>query len=195
MKRVGLFSGTFDPVHRGHVEACVVALGVLSLDTVLLFIEKQPHQKSKIADFYDRANMLELAISDFPSLRMVDLEKDNITTSDTLKYLEKNFPGSEYWYIVGSDILERIKEWPDHSKLFQNINLCVVLRENGELLKIKDEIKKLQKQHKDTKFIILPSVWSPISSSKVKQSLKSGELTTAIDPAVKEYINRHLLYQ
>lgn len=193
-KRIGIFSGTFDPVHRGHIEACVVALGVLTLDTVIILIEKEPHRKTKVAAFHDRANMLELATSDFPSLRLVDLEKDNITTRDTLKYLEESFPGAEYWYIVGSDMLAHIKDWPDHDKLFKHMNLCVVLRDNDQLKQVKEQIEKLQNQHKDTQFTILPSVWSPISSSKAKEILRKGELSTAIDPAVQEYIKRHGLY-
>lgn len=194
MKRVGIFSGTFDPVHRGHVESCIVALGVLTLDTVLIFIEKKPHRKTGVADFHDRANMLELAISDFPSLRLVDAGKDNITTEDTLKYLEDNFPDSEYWYIVGSDMLNHIGDWPGHEKLFMSMNFCVVLRDNDELKKVKDQIEKLQDKYEDTQFTILPSVWSPISSSKAKELLRKGEITPAINPAVQEYIKRHSLY-
>lgn len=171
-----------------------MALGALNLDNVLIFIEKKPHRKTKIADMHDRANMLELAISDFPSLRLVDIEKDNVTTKDTLQYLEDHFAGDEYWYIVGSDMLEHIEDWPDHSKLFQNMNLCLVLRNNEELKSVKKQIEKLEEKHPDTQFIILPSVWSPISSSTAKEALRNGDLTTAVDPAVQEYIKRHQLY-
>lgn len=193
-KRVGVFSGTFDPVHRGHVESCVVALGILSLDIVLILIEKQPRQKTGVAEFIDRANMVELAVSDFPSLRLVDLDEDNITTKNTLKYLRRNFPGGEYWYIVGSDMLRQIENWPDNDKLFKSMNICVVLRDNAELKAVKKQIAALQKQYPETKFVSLPSVWSPVSSSTVKQSLKRDEVNTGLNPAVHEYIRRHQLY-
>jgi len=192
--RVGVFSGTFDPVHRGHVESCVVALGALTLDNVLILIEKKPRRKTDVAEFIDRANMMELAVSDFPSLRLVDLETDNVTTDNTLKYLEKNFPGGEYWYIVGSDTLDHIEDWPGHDKLLTSMNLCVVLRDNDDLKPVKNQIAKLQDKYKDTQFIILPSVWSPVSSSTVKAALKKDAIITALDPAVREYIQRHQLY-
>lgn len=192
--RIGVFSGTFDPVHRGHVESCVVALGALSLDNVLILIEKEPRRKTDVADFMDRANMLELATEDYPSLQLVDLETKNVTTKDTLAYLRQRFPDSEYWYIVGSDMLAHIEDWPDADKLFQNMHLCVVLRDNDELKAVKNKIEELEKTHEGTKFTILPSVWSPISSSKVKNSLQKGELVTGVDPAVQEYIKRHQLY-
>jgi len=194
MHRVGVFSGTFDPVHRGHIEACVVALGVLTLDTVLILIEKQPRRKTGVAGFIDRANMIELATTDYPSLRLVDFESDHITTQNTLKYLQDNFAGGEYWYILGSDMLRHIEDWEEHEKLFKNMNICVVLRDNDDLKKIKKQIEKLQDKYPATEFVILPSVWSPISSSIAKEKLLKGELLTALDPAVQEYIKKHKLY-
>ncbi len=193
-QRIGVFSGTFDPVHRGHIESCVVALGTLMLTTVCLFLEKKPRRKTGVADFRDRANMLDLATIDYPSLRIVDLEEDNVTTDNALNYLEKQFPGREYWYIIGSDILEHLPSWPKSDKLLKKFNLCVVLRENNEFDKVTAAVKKLQEKYPDTQFVVLPSVWSPISSSSAKKQLKKGELVTGLDPAVQEYIKRHNIY-
>jgi nicotinate (nicotinamide) nucleotide adenylyltransferase len=193
-QRIGVFSGTFDPVHRGHVESCVVALGALTLDTVLILIEKEPRRKAGVAELRDRANMLELATMDFPSLQLVDLETKNITTKDTLNYLHQRFPGSEYWYIVGSDMLGHMTEWPGHEQIFEAMHLCVVLRDNDELPTVKQHVTNLKDKHPDTQFVILPSVWSPVSSSKVKESLRNGVITTGVDPAVQEYIHKHQLY-
>lgn len=193
-QKVGIFSGTFDPVHRGHIESCVVAMGALELNTVLILLEKQPRRKQDVADFNDRANMLELATMDFPSLQLVDLETTNITTDDTLRYLHQRFSGGEYWYIVGSDMLKHIKDWAGHEALFANMNLCVVLRDDSELEDTDQQLKRLHKEYPDTVFTILPSVWSPVSSSSVKQSLRNGEVVTGVDPAVQEYIHKHGLY-
>lgn len=188
MGKIGVFSGTFDPVHRGHVEACVTALGALELGQVLMLIEKSPKAKKNVADFYDRANMLELAIMDYPSLKIVDLEADNITTDLTLDYLKRQFPDDEYWYIVGSDMLDQINNWPGHERLLEEFNLCVVLRDNQEQTEVEKKTKKLKTK-------ILPSVWSPVSSSSVKKSLQEGHMETGLDPAVTEYIKRHGLYK
>lgn len=193
-KKIGIFSGTFDPVHRGHIEACVVALGALELDTVLIFIEKKPQRKTDIANFKDRANMLELAAMNYPSLRLVDLEADNITTKSTLQYLSKHFADDNYWYIVGSDMLNHIEEWPDHEKLLKTMSVCVVLRGNDEESEVRERLEKLHKKY-HCRYFVLPSVWSPISSSKIKKFLKDNEIMTGLDPAVYEYIKRHNLYQ
>lgn len=193
-KRVGVFSGTFDPVHRGHVESCVVAMGALELDTVLILIEKEPRHKTDVAHFQDRANMLELATLDYPSLQLVDLETPNITTNDTVQYLEQRFQGSEYWYIVGSDMLNHMTEWPQHDTLFSYMNICIILRDNAELTDTEAYLKRLQIDYPTTKFTILPSVWSPVSSSQVKAGLQRGDVQTGLDPAVQAYIKKHHLY-
>ena len=192
--RIGVFSGSFDPVHRGHVESCIVALGALTRDTVLILIEKKPQRKNDLAEYIDRANMLELAITDYPSLRLVDLEADNITTAKTLEYLNHNFPNGEYWYIVGPDMLGHITEWPGHDKLMETMNMCVVLRNNDELKNTNKRIEELKEDYQDTQFVVLPSVWSPVSSSTIKQSLNKDEIITGLDPTVREYIKRHGLY-
>lgn len=194
-KRIGIFSGTFDPVHRGHIEACVVALGVLELDKVLIMIEKQPRHKENVADFMDRANMIELATLDYPSLQMVDLASDNITTDKTLAYLSDRYPGYEYWYIVGSDTVEHISQWEGYETLLESVGLCVVLRQNDEQTLVERQIGALAQAHPRLKTKLLPSVWSPVSSSTVKQALQNAEVITGIDPAVQEYITKHHLYR
>lgn len=192
--RVGVFSGTFDPVHRGHIEACIVALGALELDTVLILLEKQPRRKTGVADWSHRANMLELATTKFPSLRAVDIGTDNITAENTIQYLAEQFPAAEYWYIAGSDMLAHIEDWPGSEQLFQAMNICVVLRDNQDLKKTEKHTKQLEEKYPDTKFKILPSVWSPISSSQAKQSLREKQEASGLDPAVQDYIKRHELY-
>lgn len=193
-QKIGVFSGSFDPVHRGHIESAIVALGALNLDTVLILLEKKPRRKTGLAEIEDRANMLELATMDYPSLRVVDLEDDNVTTTNTLDYLSKHFPDGEYWFIVGSDMLGHIEDWPDSQKLMKSFHICVVLRENQELKPVKDHIASLKETYPNTQFIILPSVWSPVSSSQIKKVLKSSPIVPGLDPAVHEYIKKHELY-
>lgn len=194
-KRIGIFSGTFDPIHRGHVEACVVALGALELDKVLILIEKKPRRKQDVAAFLDRANMIELATLDYPSLQMVDLDRDNITTDETVAYLSSHYPDSEYWYIVGSDMLEHITQWKGHKALIETMGLCVVLRNNNEQASVERQLEALSRTYPRLKAKVLPSVWSLISSSIVKQALRNDEIMTGLDPAVATYIKRHQLYR
>lgn len=194
-QKIGVFSGTFDPVHIGHVESCLVAIGALELESVVIFLEKKPHRKENVASFYDRANMLELAIQDYPKMRIVDIGSENITTKNTLEYFDNHFESSEYWYILGSDTLSILEDWDDSDLLFERMNMCVVLRKNSDEKKVTKLIRHLKSKYRGTKFTILPAVWSEVSSSKEKVLLHSGKKPDGLDEKVLDYIKSHKLYE
>ncbi len=194
-KKVGIFSGTFDPVHRGHIEACIVALGALDLDLVVIFIEKKPHKKQDVADFYHRSNMLRLAVKDYTGIRIADADSNNITTKYALNYLDNQFSGSEYWYIIGSDTLRHVESWEDSDLLFRTMNICIVLRNNSDEKNIQRLVNDLKKRHEKTKFRILPAVWSEVSSSSEKDSLRTGKVPEGLYQPVANYIKRNGLYE
>jgi nicotinate-nucleotide adenylyltransferase len=193
MQRVGVFSGTFDPFHKGHLEACLVAKSVLELDSIIILIEKFPHRKSDVTAYKHRFEMADISIQKYPSLRLVDSGNNNITTSITLGLLEQIHPGAEYWFILGSDMLEHIGQWKDADKLFANFNFCVVLRNNQMQNWAEQKIDGLKKQYPKTQFKILPAVWSDVSSSSVKQELRSG-IRKNIDPLAGNYAIANKLY-
>lgn len=194
MNKIGVFSGTFDPIHKGHLEACLVAKGALSLVAVLLFIEKNPLRKQKITSYRNRAEMLDLAIKDYSSFRHVDFSSDNITTPLILNYLQQNYPSATYYYIFGSDMIEHMHSWKDIDKLITNFHLCIVLRNNHDEQRVKQNLKKLQSAHHDVRYTILPSVWSMVSSSTVKQEIGKNGYSANTPKQVNEYIVRHKLY-
>ena len=194
MKRVGLFSGTFDPVHKGHIEACVVAKAACQLDEVLLMIEQKPRRKRNVAGYEQRKAMLELAISKYPSLKVVDRKEPNITTKNTLAYLNDTYPEALYSYIVGDDLLGYMLEWPQVELLFENMELCVFLRDNKNPQQAEQVIRKIQGTYKQAKITLLPAVWSPLSSSSVKQELHASQASYGLDTKVLDYIKEHGLY-
>ncbi len=194
-RKIGIFSGTFDPVHRGHIESCIVALGALDLDQVVIFIEKKPHRKQGVADFSHRLSMLKLAVKDYPGIHIADTDSNNITTKDALNYLDNRFNGSEYWYIIGSDTLSHIESWVDSDLLFNEMNICIVLRNNSEEKNTQKLANNLKKLHAKTKFIILPAVWSEVSSSKEKNALRTGKAPEGLYQPVTDYIKQHRLYE
>lgn len=186
--RVGVFSGTFDPVHFGHVEACRSAMTKCALDKVYLLLERSPHRKQLVASFEHRLKMLELATKENPSIIPISLKTENITTRNTLDYLKVKNPESEYWYIFGSDILDHMKSWPDLEKLLNNFHLCVVLRKNSDREAIEQKLEQLTL----TRYDVLPAVWSTVSSTIAKNALPSAE--DYLNPLVQEYIIDNNLY-
>lgn len=189
--RVGVFSGTFDPVHFGHIEACRSAMTKCDLDKVYILLEKSPHRKQKVAPFEQRLKMMELATKDNPSIIPIDLNSDNITTTNTLDFLKQNKPDSEFWYIFGSDILEHIKSWKDIEKLLNNFHLCVVLRDNSDREVVEQKLVDLTHDY-GARYVVLPTVWSSVSSTIAKNALPRAE--DYLDPLVQKYILKNKIY-
>lgn len=185
-KKVGVFSGTFDPFHIAHLEACLVAKAACELETILIMAEKAPKRKYQVSSYKERVTMVDLATSEFPSLRLIETGEENITIDNTLPLLHDQFPGAEYWYIAGSDIIKHLHTWQNPEKLFSNLKLCVVLRENKDKKQTKHDLEKLKKTYKDFDYKILPEVWSAVSSSKIRRQIK--------DTSYSQYLHREVMH-
>lgn len=190
-KRLGVFSGTFDPIHFGHVEACRSAMAKCALDKVYMLLERSPHRKQLVAPHQDRLKMMDLATKDSPSITPIGLKTDNISTQNTLEFLKEKDPESEYWYIFGSDILEYIESWKGLEKLLNNFHLCVVLRDNADRQDVENKLEKLTSNY-GARYVVLPTVWSTVSSSVAKNALPDAE--DYLDPLVQKYVIENNLY-
>lgn len=190
MNKVGVFSGSFDPVHIGHIESCLVAKSVCELDDVYLLLEKNPQRKTNLANYSHRMEMLKIATRDYPSIKLEQFNADNITTSECLKFLKTRNPESEYWYIFGSDILEHLKNWSELDLLLSNFKLCVVLRSNSKRSATEKLLNEIVEDKTTT--IVLPEVYSEVSSTIVKNALPNA--LKYLDEKVQEYILANNLY-
>ncbi len=194
MKRVGVFSGTFDPFHIAHFEACIVAKAACELDVVTVLVEKSPHRKQKVTSYEKRLAMIDLALQEFPSLRLLEAPGDNITIDNVLPMLRSQFDDAEYWYIVGADMLEHIDAWHNIGALFKSMNLCVVLRDDHSEEVVKDRLKALQKSYGKIHYKILPPVWSPISSSLIRAEIRDSGYSQFVHRKVMKYIAKNNIY-
>lgn len=190
MNKIGLFSGTFDPIHVGHIKACLSAKAVCGLEQVLVLVEQKPHRKQKVTNYQERKNMVELAISDFKLINFFDTNEPNITFDTTLPILKKRFPGVVFVMIVGSDMLEHMTKWGN----IDSVELCVVLRDDKVLGESKTHLKTLKKSHPKLKATILPPVEATVSSSIVRKQIASNGHGDGLHRRVIEYINQQQLY-
>ena len=134
--------------------------------------------------------MAEAALNDFEHITFFDHRDDNITFANTLPDVHKKFPKSEVCLILGSDILEHLSDWPEASEYLPTLELCVVLRDNKQ----KDSAKKLLEKLNPKSYRILPAVWSPVSSSKVRQEILETKYSDVVHKNVLAYIKKHRLY-
>jgi nicotinate-nucleotide adenylyltransferase len=127
--KVGIYAGTFDPVHAGHVAFALAALRDCGLDEVVFLPERSPRHKQNVAHVARRVEALETATASLRGLRVVELPTEQFTVRGTLPELRSMFPNAELTVLVGSDVVRRsLPHWPDLAALLHEVSLAVGLR-------------------------------------------------------------------
>jgi len=131
--RVGVFGGTFDPVHVGHLVAAVNARHALALDRVLMVVANAPWQKADrtVSPAPDRLAMVAAAVEGIPGLEACSLEIERggpSYTADTLQALREQEPGSELFLMVGADLADELHTWERIDAVRKEATLVVVNR-------------------------------------------------------------------
>ena len=115
-RRLGVFGGTFDPVHVGHLVAAVNARHALGLDRVLLVVANQPWQKHAraVTPAPDRFAVVEAAVTNMEGLEAsaVEVERGGPSyTADTLEELSRRYPDAELFLVIGADVADELDSW------------------------------------------------------------------------------------
>jgi nicotinate-nucleotide adenylyltransferase len=192
MKRVGVFGGSFDPVHDAHVALATLALEQLQLDEVRWIPVCKSSQKArKLAPAADRETMVRLAIAGEPRfvLDRVELRRGGVSyTLDTVRELAAAEPGNEWVLILGQDQYAALHTWRDWRELVSRVTLAVANRPDA-VAAINPQIAGVPHQ-----MVQLPMM--DISSTEIRRRVAAGESIASLVPAaVASYIERHGLYR
>lgn len=210
MKKTGLFGGTFDPVHVGHIELSQYAMKVCSLDEVVFIpAAAPPHKKNiSITPFKYRVEMLKLAISGEENYSISTIEEKLVPPSftiDTLNLFFQNQKGlNNYFFIIGIDAFLEIHTWKEYVKVLKSVNFIVSAREGfaSELfyhyminLCYSRNGSFWYNSQNGKKIYYLESDIPDISSSNVRESIKQENLSGGIiNSEVLQYIYKLGLY-
>ena len=182
--RTGLYGGSFDPVHLGHIAVANSAKEQFSLDRVILIpTGNMPHKKGTVASDFDRIRMLELAFDENGfSVSDYEIKREEVSYSaDTIEYFKSIFPEDELFFIIGGDSYAYIDRWYQPERIFKNATVLVFPREGEEVLPPAKELKV-----KPVK----------ISSSEIRNKINSGEnVSNLLKKKVFDYIIENNLYQ
>lgn len=143
--RLGLFGGTFDPPHVGHLVTAVNVLHELDLDLVVLMVANVPWQKQglrQITAALHRLAMVDAAVADVPGLIPGRIEIDrggHSYTADTLEALAAQYPGAELFTIVGDDAAAGLRSWARYTEVVELSSLVVVDRP-GDPVDLPDDV-------------------------------------------------------
>lgn len=184
---IGIFSGTFDPVHEGHVLFALTACDQFGLDRVIFLPERTPRRKTPVATYEQRVAMLTLALNDYPHLQVLESSSDTHTASETLDELAEQFESAKPTLLMGADVFEFVPSWTDESSLDEllgRVEFIVALRteDDGEVvIPLADSIDA------DAQFV--PAPVAGVSSSIIRSGKRRY-----LDDAVLEYIESNQLY-
>lgn len=207
---IGLFGGTFDPIHFGHLELAELALESCALDQVLFLPSASPPHKCSggLASFEHRAEMIRLAIEDYPNFMLLEVEKKIAApnyTVDTLKYLlENNLIKENLAFIIGLDAFLDIHLWKQHEQVLKTIDFIIAARSGHRKEELESFLVELnfERQHgywynssSRKKITFLDCDIPAISSSEVRQQLQKGKSPgNSVPSIVINYINQYNLY-
>ena len=198
--RIGLFGGSFDPVHNAHVALAKVAMMQLHLDSVRWIPAGNPWQKpSQLAPAKHRVAMVALAIADEPRfvLDRCELQRDGPSyTLDTVQELQSALAatsvGAQWFLIIGQDQYTSFHTWRGWQALLQHVTLAVAGRPGASAEVNADVLAEVATTGHQP--VALPML--NISSTDIRGRIASGQDIAGLVPApVASYIARHSLYQ
>lgn len=182
--RTGLYGGSFDPVHIGHISVAKAAKEQLMLDRVIFIpTGNMPHKKGTVASDSDRIKMLELSfdcdgfiISDY------EINREEISYSaDTIEHFKNLYPDDELFFIIGGDSYAYMDKWYQPERIFKNSTVLVYPREGEKILPPAVEL------------VVKPV---KVSSSEIRKKIKLGEnVLNLLKKEVYGYIIENNLYR
>ena len=200
--KIGIYGGTFDPIHRGHLTAAKAVRDALGLNKLLLVVDSIPPHKELPADSAgneDRLAMTELATAElgkWAEVSDIELRRQGKSyTSDTLRQLKAMYPDDELWLIMGSDMFLSFHTWHEPEVIASLAGIAAVSR----LEENEDDAFAAQKKHLEAAYgAHIVTVKNPhvieVSSTEVREALSRGEGRAYLSDAVYGYIARKHLY-
>lgn len=198
MTRLGVYGGTFNPVHLAHVRAAKAFAEQLQLDQVMLIpTHIPPHkQADDLADAADRLAMCRLAVRGLPLFAVSDYEtgrQGKSYTFRTLEHLHRQHPAAELFLLMGADMFLTVQNWREPHALFRLATLCAAPRDEGELPLLEQHKRTLEMLGASCRLLEIAPM--PLSSTQVRMAVRSGnDLQELLHPDVAGYIRRHGLY-
>ena len=194
MSKIGIFGGSFNPIHNGHLFVAQNVKESLVLDKII-FIPTgiAPHKdNSNFASKEHRYNMVKSAVEGKFDISDIEVKTDKVCYAvDTMSEIKNVYPDDDLYYIIGADSLVDFMSWKEPLKLFEMLHLVVVDREDADIEKCAEEYRNKY----DAKITICHIGKYDVSSTLIRELIKNtGRCGGHVPAKTEEYIIKHKLY-
>jgi nicotinate-nucleotide adenylyltransferase len=190
--RIGIYAGTFDPVHVGHITFALQAMKLAELDQIIFLPERTPRRKHPSEHYGHRVAMLNRALKPYPRMSTLELADRNFSPARTWPQLRTIFVGAQLVMLLGSDVLPHVPDWPFVEKLLQDSELVVGARGEDEPAMIRMLMQTWPRQPKQLH--IIQSHAPGVSSTAVRKALAKSTHTKGLLASVHAYAKSNWLY-
>lgn len=200
--KTGIYGGTFNPIHLGHLHILREFIRRLSLDRVLLIPTRTPPHKQAhaLANAGDRLAMCRLAarsIAETPvEISQAELEREGKSyTVETLETLAKEFPGDDFYLLMGEDMFLTLDQWYRPETIFALAAACASPRSTDGLEKLERKKQELERRF-GARCFVEDIPYFEASSTQVRALAAEGKsLAGLVPPEVEAYIREHGIYR
>ena len=199
--RIGIYTGSFNPIHNAHLRIAEIAKEAFKLDIVFFEACNDYYDKDDLVPVHDRMKMLKLAMLHVPAMTLGCHEASQATvinrqpyTIETLDYYRQEYPDAEIFYICGGDVLDYIREFHDIDKLLENHKVICISREGNESEKIVDMFN-LDVKGKGVE-LVTGIIGKEFSGTAIRELVSKGyTIRWRVPEGVRDYILEHGLYK
>lgn len=196
--KIGIYGGSFDPVHNGHINAAETYMEVLGLDKIIIVPAYCPPHKKGLAltPSEHRLNMCRLAFESLPGFEVSDIEiqrADEGYMADTVAQLRELYPEDELILLMGEDMLLTFRQWHDWQKIIDIAAIAAAARNWDSTSAMEAEAAALRSYGAEVR--IVPIDVKEISSTMVREAVRrADDISSMVPENVAEYIWSHYLY-
>jgi len=210
--KIGLFGGTFNPIHVGHIAAARAALVRFQLDKIYFIPNGNPPHKHRLAPFADRLAMTALACSGEPRFISSTVEapggKTRYSIHTVRRFRKELGEDAEFFFLIGADAFLTIRQWQQWRALLNLTHFVVISRPGFDLARVETVLppewqrrgtprdrRGIEYRLRDTSVFVISGVWEHVSATAIRQALAPGGRADRSLPApVAEYLKKTGLY-
>lgn len=189
--RIGIYAGTFNPVHAGHIGFALQTIKEAKLDYVYFMPERRPRHKEHVEHYAHRVAMLKSAAKPHSKLKVLETDDVSFTVKRTLPRLESRFKHSQIVFLVGSDVAAHLHTWAGAEQLLKRSEIAIGVRQDTS----EEAIHLLPLMIQPSRAIFVVKSCAPdVSSHKIREALRHRHYVRGLLTSVARYSNRNWLY-